>query len=120
MTVSNDDLPEIVCGTCGLKRCGPDVHRDDLCVFCALEQFPVLEKEVERLTAKQKQRDEDLPYWQFHAMADALKELPCEVSESYPCSSSGDCITEWCNPCAAKAWFASHAHNVQPNKEGGG
>ena len=44
-----NDFPEIVCGTCGIERCGPDVFRDDLCTFCALERLLVLEKEVKRL-----------------------------------------------------------------------
>ena len=49
------------------------------------------------------------PYWLCRSMAQYLVEVgePCErvMSGGDTCVNSSDCITEWCAPCAAKAWL---------------
>lgn len=48
---------------------------------------------------------DSLPYWLFRAMAARAEAEPCERGVNDPCGISGDCITEYCVPCAAKIWM---------------
>lgn len=49
------------------------------------------------------------PYWLCYGMAQYLVEIgePCEraATGGELCHNTSDCITEWCAPCAAKAWL---------------
>jgi hypothetical protein len=49
------------------------------------------------------------PYWLCRAMAEAIVDckLDCEraATGGELCHNTDDCITEWCVPCAAKAWL---------------
>ena len=62
------------------------------------------------------------PYWLCYGMAEWLGKcgLECERRGDIPCPQTSDCITEWCIPCAAKAWLDEQKRlsQVQPNVGG--
>jgi hypothetical protein len=59
--------------------------------------------------------EDERPYWMWHAMLNELAQQGCEFIDEYgggeECPSRGDCITEWCLPCAARAFEAALAAN---------
>lgn len=61
-----------------------------------------------QLPPKEPGRDESecAPYWLCYALAQYVCDLniACE-REPCSCDQSSLCITEWCEPCAAKAWL---------------
>lgn len=59
-------------------------------------------------------RETKLPFWQFHSMASRLASMPCEHKSYSQCSETDLCITEWCEPCAAKAWMRQHEQACTP------
>jgi len=60
-------------------------------------------------SSKEPERDESdcAPYWLCYGMAGYFEDVPCEraMQGGDECHNSADCITEWCVPCAAKAWL---------------
>lgn len=50
--------------------------------------------------------DSGRPYWMWHAMLSALAERACDLEG---CESADLCITEWCLPCAARAFLRTGA-----------
>lgn len=57
------------------------------------------------------QRENDAPYWLLRSACERLIESigVCDRQLSdggnIKCHESSDCITEWCAPCAARAWL---------------
>lgn len=58
------------------------------------------------------------PYWLCYGMAQYLTEIaePCEraATGGELCANTDDCITEWCAPCAAKAWLQQEQVRSRP------
>ena len=53
------------------------------------------------------------PYWLCWAMAEKLEHVECE-REDDECRNSPDCITEWCAPCAGRAWLNGEREKMRP------
>jgi hypothetical protein len=58
--------------------------------------------EIARL---KKELAESAPYWLCYSIANYIKREPCQRKGDTECKHTGDCLTEWCAPCAAKAWM---------------
>lgn len=58
---------------------------------------------------------EDDNYWLLRSLAQYVCDLniACE-REPCSCDQSSLCITEWCEPCAAKAWLESEQEKEKP------
>lgn len=52
--------------------------------------------------------DNESDYWLLRSLAQYVSDLniACE-REPVSCDQSSLCITEWCEPCAVKAWLAN-------------
>lgn len=53
-----------------------------------------------------------VPYWMLHGLLSIVINRDCEIDDD-GCENTGDCITEWCIPCAARA-FWSELHKSKP------
>ena len=62
-----------------------------------------------------------VPYWMWHGLLSIVINHDCEIDDD-GCENTGDCITEWCIPCAARAfWSELHKSKPAPTPgEGGG
>jgi hypothetical protein len=67
------------------------------------------------------ERDESdcAPYWLCRGMAEYIIEIYDETCERAAvggelCHNTSDCITEWCVPCAAKAWLKEQIRLEKP------
>lgn len=50
--------------------------------------------------------DDKRPYWMWQAMIEHISAVAKGCERGAPrCADSGDCITEWCVPCAAQAYM---------------
>lgn len=72
-------------------------------------------------TPEQPERDENdcAPYWLCRGMAEYIVELYGETCKRSAtggelCHNTADCITEWCVPCAAKAWLEEQKRLEKP------
>ena len=74
-----------------------------------IQDFGAVADHLEALAdRKEKALDDDSgrPYWMWHAMLREYAKRDCEVEG---CESSSLCITEWCLPCAARAFLWTKA-----------
>lgn len=69
-------------------------------------QSDSLHEEIAELKRQLAEADEERPFWLLHALLDFAALHPCARSEEHPCAQTDDCVTEWCAPCAARAWVA--------------
>ncbi len=67
------------------------------------------EARVGTLEAKLAAMEDEGPYWLWRAMLTECEPLRCkqEAAGGDECQYTGGCITEWCTPCAARAFLAS-------------
>jgi hypothetical protein len=72
-------------------------------------------------SSKEPERDESdcAPYWLCRGMAQYIVEIYDETCERAAvggelCHNTSDCITEWCVPCAAKAWLEEQIRLEKP------
>lgn len=59
--------------------------------------------------------EDETPYWLLRSLAQYVSDLniACE-REPCSCDQSSLCITEWCEPCAAKAWLENEKTKEKP------
>jgi len=57
------------------------------------------------------------PYWLCRGMAQMIvaEGRPCQRCGFITCKNTDDCITEWCLPCAAKAWLEGEQAKERPH-----
>jgi len=70
-------------------------------------------KEQEK-AAKAEADEESRPYWLWRAMLEECARHGCHRPADDRCEGSGLCITEWCVPCAAKAFLAREKAGEEP------
>lgn len=48
------------------------------------------------------------PYWLLYSLAWDAKDRQCECDPQHTCQQTDLCVTEYCVPCAARAWLEQH------------
>lgn len=93
--------------------------------FYPEENYPTQEEMAQIIDEKMGVKDkheECAPYWLCYGMALYLKEIGegCErqATGGEECHNTSDCITEWCAPCAGKAWLSQQkSHSTKGDNE---